>query len=529
MIDSTRAFAKLVAAFNQNDWPRARQRALQLLAAAPGDAQLLFMAGVASMQLGRLDAALGQLLQASQLEPRRADYAAQYARALMLARRLREARRVADRAMTLAPHDAPTLDTLGAVYLQAGAPVQAATAYQRAVAQTPGHAPAYFNLAAALRVLGDQVGAERALENCIERDASHWRAHLALAELATQSAAHNHLPRLQALLARHADDPAAQVILNLALGKEYDDLADYRHAFEHWRRGKGAGYRLRPGSAARDEAMFDALIRAFPPGQAMPADGDASREPVFLMGLPYTGGALLDRMLGRHPEVSRAGELPNFPTLLQQATGSAGSVLAEADPAARTRQVDWRSLGTAYLASTRPATGSTARFTDRLAHHYLYAPFLARALPNAKLICLRREPLDTCLENFRHLLSQASPRYDFALDLYDTGRYCIQFDRLMAHWRQVLPGRILEVDYESLLQEPQTVMRRVLDFCELPWHADCASPTPDADWRAAGTDPLGSPRLAPVGHWQHYAEPLRDLRHLLAQAGLATAEQLYLS
>lgn len=526
MIDSTRAFSKLVAAFNQNDWPRVQQRSIQLLAAAPNDARVHFMAGVACMQSGQLPKALEHLLKATHLEPRRADYVAQYAKALAQIRRLREARLVADRAMTLAPNDAMTLDTLGMVYRQANALMQSANAFRRTVALSPEHAIAHLNLAYALNALGDTEGAEQELEACIRLEPRHWYAHLLLAQLQRQTVGHNHIARMHELLERHGGDPGAQLLLNIALGKECDDLADYPTAFKHYTLGKAAGRRMRPYESARDEAVFDALIRAFPAAATETEAGDPTREPIFIIGMPRTGTTLLDRILSSHPDVRSAGELQNFPTTLQRASGCPTALLGEADLAARTRHIDWRQLGASYLASTRPVSGETPHFIDKMPHNFLYAGFIARALPNAKIVCLRRDPLDTCLGNFRHLFEQTSGFYDYSFDLDDIGRYYIQFDRLMAHWRKVLPGRIHEVQYESLVENPEAAARELLAFCELPWNDACLRPESNAA-------PVNTPNAwqvrtsiyrDAVEHWRHYEAQLRDLRWLLAGAGIGAAQ-----
>ena len=282
MIDSTRAYTKLIAAFNTNDWPRVQQRATQLLAVAPDDAGVHFMTGVAHMQLQhvqQMPKALEHLLKATQLEPRRADYAAQYAKALALVRRFREARLAADRAMTLSPDDVQTLGTLGMVYRQANAHVQSANAFRRAVALAPEQGIPHLNLAYALNSLGDTEGAERELEACVRIEPRHWYAHVLLAQLQKQTIGHNHIPRMHDLLERHAGDPGAQLLLNIAMGKECDDLGDYPRAFGHYTLGKAAGRRMRPYTFARDQAMFDAIVRAFPAAETE-AVGDPTREPI---------------------------------------------------------------------------------------------------------------------------------------------------------------------------------------------------------------------------------------------------------
>jgi tetratricopeptide (TPR) repeat protein len=523
VIDSTRAFGKLVAAFNQNDWPRVQQRAAQLLIVAPNDARVHFMAGVAFLQMQQMPKALEHLLKATHIEPRHADYVAQYASALALARRLREARLVADRAMTLSPDNAYTLGTLGSVYRLANAPMQSANAFRRAVALTPDHAPSHLNLAYALNALGDIEGAEQALEASIRLEPSHWHSHLLLAQLKTQTAEHNHVARMRELLQIHGHEPGAELLLNIALGKECDDLGDYPQAFEHYMRGKSAGRRTRPYAFERDQAMFEALLRAFPSAEAEPtAAGDPSHEPIFVVGMPCSGAALLDRMLAGHPGVRSAGELPNFPALLQQASGCPSALLGEADIGARTRHVDWRRLGAAYLASARPATGESQRFIDTLPHNFLYAGFIARALPNAKILCLRRDPLDTCIANFRRLFERESGFYDYSFDLDDIGRYVIEFDRLMAHWRQLSPGRIHEVRYESLVENTEATTRELLEFCKLPWDDACLRA---ADAAAPASHAARAPiQHDPIGVWRNYEPQLRDLRWRFIAAGIGVTD-----
>jgi tetratricopeptide (TPR) repeat protein len=522
MIDSTRAYAKLISAFNQNDWPRVQQRATQLLPVTPHDPVVHFMAGVACMQMQQMSQALDCLFKATQLEPGRADFLAQYARALTLVRRMREARLVADEAMNCSPNDPMTLETLGVAYTQVNAFEQAATAFRRTVALMPGQASSRFNLAHALTAMGNNDGAEQELEAGIRLEPRYWKAHLNLAQLRQQASTSNHLERMQSLLAQHGSDIGAQIYLNIALAKECDDTANYPKAFEHYVRGNAAVRRLRAYSSKHDEAMFDALIRTFPAAHDGPAEGDPTDAPIFIIGMPRTGTTLLDRILSSHPDVYSAGELQNFPTALQQVSGSRLPLLFDPDIATYTHAIDWRQLGATYLASTRPATADRPRFIDKLPHNFLYAGFIARALPNARIICLRRDPLDTCLGNFRHLFEQESPYYDYSYDLLDTGRYYIQFDRLMAHWRNVLPGRILELPYESLVETPEAAARQLLAFCELPWNDACLR-------SESNLAPVNTPNAwqvrAPIyrtaiGRWKQYEPQLRDLQKLLIEASV---------
>jgi Flp pilus assembly protein TadD len=519
---------QLLAAVRQGAWAQVLQRAAQILPSRPDDADVHFFAGIAHIESRQLPQAQQHLAEASRLAPHRPDYATQYARALSLDRRMREAVEAADRAMRLQFDHPSMLDTLGVIYSQAHAYQRAVTAFGRAIEMAPAHAPFHFNLGYSLIALGDVEGAERELEKTISLEPRHVHAHVSLAKLRKQTPQKNHIERLRQLLARYGQQLQAQLHLNMALAKELEDTGDYPNAFEHLVKGKQAARRARPYSIKRDQDMFDNVMRAFPvnDADAAAAAGDPSREPIFVMGMPRTGTTLLDRILSSHAQVFSAGELQLFPTATQQLSASPLPILVDPALPARVRGMDWHKLGSTYLASTRSLTGEQPHFIDKMPHNFLYAGFIARALPNAKLICLRRDPLDTCLSNFRHLFEHESSFYDYSTDLLDTGRYYVLFDQLMAHWRKRMPGRILEIDYESLVDAQEASTRRLLDFCELPWDEACLHfennpghvSTPNA-WQ------VRSPiyRTA-IKHWQNYAPQLSGLMQLLREAGISFAE-----
>jgi hypothetical protein len=347
-------------------------------------------------------------------------------------------------------------------------------------------------------------------------------AHLALAQLRRQTADRNHVERLRALLAAvPAGDDTTRMYLELALAKELEDLGDIPTSFAHLAAGKRAGRSGRGYDPARDAALFDAIRESFP----VPVDaggGFATGEPIFVIGMPRSGTTLVERILSSHPQVQSCGELQNFSVALKRASGSTTRPILDVDTVVRARGADAAAMGRMYLESTRPLTGAKPRFIDKLPHNFLYAGHIARALPGARIVCLRRDPLDTCLGNFRQLFALTSPFYDYSFDLLDTGRYFLQFERLMAHWRQVLPGRILEVDYEALVAAQEAESRRLLDFCGLDWDdavlrfEDNAAPVATAS-AVQVREPINTRSL---GRWRRYEAELAPLRALLREGGL---------
>ncbi|MGH8158994.1 MAG: sulfotransferase [Rhodanobacter sp.] len=523
MTDPAELYAQLTHAFNQRAWRPAQELAARLLPLAPRHPGVYYIAGIANLELQQIPPALEYLHRASALEPTRADYAVQFAKALTIARRTRDAKVAADRVLALSPSDPLTLDTLGVVYSQIGEYASAATVFRQAATRAPTQASYRYNLATSLVAAGDIDAAEIEIETCLTLDPKYWRAHLTLVQLRRQTPDSHHVDRLQSLLPEvsNIDDNAAKVCLNMALAKEYEDLADYPKAFEHLVRGKSAGGANRDYTIQRDEALFAAIVGSFP--EPSTGGGYPTSEPIFIVGMPRTGTTLVERIITSHPDVHSAGELLNFAMSLKNVSGSQTPALVDPETITRARNADWKQLGEIYLSSTRPATGHTPHFIDKLPHNFLYAGFIANALPNAKIICLRRDPMDTCLSNFRQLFAPKSPYFDYSFDLLDTGRYYILFDRLMAHWQQTFPGRILEVDYETLVDAQEASSRQLLKFCGLPWDEACLhfenNPSPVS---TASAVQVRAPMYRnALKRWKKYGSQLNELQELLMGAGIS--------
>jgi len=511
-------------ALQHGDARQAGEIAAALLSGEPEHPQIHFLAGRVAMAWRQLPKALEHLHRAASMAPRHPDYAVHFARALARAHRTGEALEVANIASALRPRDPLLLGLLGTVYGQCHAHERATAAFRQALALAPDDAANQFNMAVSLTFGGDIAQAEQALETCLALAPTHWPAYDIRSRLRRQTPAANHVDALQALADQHAADAGAQFHLHMALAKEYEDLGDYDQAFAHLVAGKSANQAARGYAIDRDEAIVEAMIQAFP-APMPPAPGCQSEEPIFIVGMPRTGTTLLERIVSSHPEVHSAGELENFGVALEQLAGTRSPVLLSPEVIARARGVDMEQLGDRYLASTRPATALKPRFIDKLPHNFLYLGFIAQALPNARLICLRRDPLDTCLSNFREPFSETSPFHGYAFDLLDTGRYYVLFDRLMAHWKRVLPGRILEIDYETLVDADarEALTRQLLAHTGLPWNDACLHPerNPAPSTTASSVQVRSAIHRNAVRRWKNYEAQLGPLRALLAAAGIA--------
>ncbi|MBB3693823.1 sulfotransferase [Sphingomonas sp. BK580] len=489
--------------------------------AAPGAAEPVFLAGVATAMLGRVSGGIALIEQAVERDGR-GEYHAQLARLYTLVRRDGAAARALAAAEASPPPDALGRDTMGCVYARLGDHAASLPHFAAAVRLEPANTAFRYNHAAALSFVGRQAEAEDALEALIARAPADARAHHLLAGLRRQTPERHHVDRLTAARAA-ATAPRDRLLLGYALAKELDDLADPHAAFAILAQTNAEHRATLPYRFADDAAVFDAIEAcwATPAGRAAP---DTPRTaPIFVVGMPRTGTTLVDRILSSHGEVESAGELQALPLAVKAAAGTRGRRVLDPETVQAAAHADPGAIGRDYLARAAPhVPGHRARFVDKFPGNFLYLGLIARALPGAAIVCLRRDPLDTVLANFRNLFAVGSRYYDYSYDLLDTAAYYQRFDRLMALWRAALPGRVLELGYEALVDDQAGETRRLLDHCGLGWSDACL------DFQANAA-PVSTPSAAQVrrplyrdavGRWRRHAAALEPARAFLRQHGI---------
>ena len=318
-----------------------------------------------------------------------------------------------------------------------------------------------------------------------------------------------------------------------ALARELEDLGREDESFAQLAAGNARMHAASRYDSEQDRRMFDAVIGLFP--AALPAGlagaGNAearSQAPIFVVGMPRTGTTLVERILASHPQVASAGESQNFGVLLKRACGTRTPRVLDVDTILRSVDVDLEKLGHDYVRLTRPAAPPRPRFVDKMPLNFFYLGHIARALPAASLVVVRRNALDTGLSNFRQLFATGLAYYDYARDLRAIGRYYANFDRLLRHWQEALPGRVLELSYEALVQDQRLTTARLLEHCGLPWDEACMSFHDNVGAVAtASAVQVRQPLYAgSVGRWRRYQRQLQPLIEELAAAGVELPEAL---
>ena len=396
---------------------------------------------------------------------------------------------------------------------------RALEAYGKAIELAPSESRYWFNRAAVRRFLGELSLAEGDYDEAIRRAPRDAQAYLNRSELRPQTPEHNHIAELERALGDGPLDWRYQVPLRYALAKEYEDLADPRSSWRHLAAGAALRRRHLRYDVRNDLATAEWIREAFPALDL--SGGERTDRPIFIVGMPRTGSTLVERILGNHGDVHAAGELQDFGVAVVAAVRAhLGRDAQRREMVFASSRIDHAQLGADYLHRTRERTGNKARFTDKLPLNYLYVGLIAQSLPNARIVHVVRHPMATCYAIFKVLFEQG---YPFSYDLGELADYYIAYRRLMRHWHSVLPGRLIEVAYESLVGDPAAETRRLLTALDLPWQPGCldilGNTAPSTTASAAQVRrPI---HRESIDQWRHYESPLAPVAARLRAAGIS--------
>jgi len=510
------------SALARGDLDTTHRAASTLVAENPGDAEGHFLLGIAESGAGRIQTGIRHLGQAVALDPQ-GEYRAQLAKLFSLVRRDGDAAATLREAEQAPPTDALSRDTMGCVYARLGDHTAALTHFDEAVRLEPRNIQYLYNQAATLNFLGRTAEAEAALELLITEAPGHARAHHLLAGLRKQSPERNHVERLGRTYAK-ARDGRDMLLLGYAMAKELEDIGQPHDALDVLCEANASHRRTLPYTFDRDSRIFDAIEANWATIEAAPAREPPAEAPIFIIGMPRTGTTLVDRILSSHAEVESAGELQAMPIAVKMASGTPGPTVLDPQTILAAASHDMGDIGRDFLErANHHRRNPDLRFIDKFPGNFQYVGFIARALPSAKIVCLRRHPMDTVLSNFRNLFATSSRYYDYSYDLLDIAAYYARFDRLIAFWRKALPGRVLEVRYEDLIADQEGETRRLLMHCGLPWSDDCLS-------FHTNSAPVSTPSAAQVrqpihagsiARWKRHPEVMEPVRQFFAASGIA--------
>lgn len=410
---------------------------------------------------------------------------------------------------------------IGNFYTRTNRHAEAARCYERARVLCPTDRAIVYNLVSAHIALGRLDPAVALLDDLLKKDPHEFKAYYTRATLRKWTLEQNHIAEMENVLGGlpvgHAEEPS----LCYSLAKELEDTREWARAFAYLKRGADARKRLLTYEVESDLDMMADVERWFDDSFFKNGNsGYADESPIFVLGMPRSGTTLVDRIISSHSMVGSVGEAKEFGRAIGQfAHEIFGQEIVDVRQA---RELDPRRLGEAYCIAVNGLLPGYPRLLDKTPRNFMHLGQILRALPNAKIIHLRRNPVDSCYAVYKILFRDG---YQFSYDLNDLGRFYLAYLKLMEHWRKLLPGRFLDVDYEDLVDNQEAVSRRMIAFCDLEWEDACLSfeknESPSLTASAAQVrQPIYQ---SSVALWRRYEKELEPLVAVLREGGVEIA------
>ena len=341
-------------------------------------------------------------------------------------------------------------------------------------AEAPLQADLHLSIAHALKTLGKQQQSIESYRAAAAVKPSFGDAYWSLANLKTYRFTDEEIARMRAQEAAPATKLVDRYHLCFALGKAFEDSAQYAESFRYYERGnalKKSESRYRPGPVERNARLQAAVCTRefFTARQGVGCD---RTDPIFIVGLPRAGSTLIEQILASHSKVEGTMELADIPRLVQHLQGRDPDDSKPRYPGvlADLSADQLKRFGEKYIADTQVYRSGKRFFIDKNPNNFRHIGLIHLMLPNAKIIDARREPMACCFSNFKQLFAAGQ---EFTYSLEDIGRYYRSYVELMAHWERVLPGKILRVQYEDVVEDLEGDVRRILDFCGLEYEPQC--------------------------------------------------------
>lgn len=505
----------------------AAQEVLQALVEQdPGDVATRMELARVELWLGHMRSAVGELLKLVENLPSDLNQLMQLTEWLFYSGEILAARTCIEHLQDRSGLPARALIALARLRWMIGEIPEADRLMQRAMAAGPLQPPDMFLRALLQQYLGRAEEASATIEASLARWPTFADPAVLRSTLRRQKPDANHVDDLRkriAALPAQGGSPDQQFMraqFESALFKELDDLGRHEEAWPALERCNALMRKLAPYDAAGEAAVIDAILKASSAIAAPSAGPGPMHEgpiPIFIVGLPRSGTTLLDRMLSSHSQVISAGELNDMQRQMSMAADMpANGLKGMLRVLERMPGADFAYLGEHYLKQTQWRSRGHRFFIDKLPSNIRMVHFIHRAMPQARILHMVRDPMDVCFSNLKVMFG-CSPVYSYSYGLEELAGNYRQYRRLVEHWHETLPGVMLDVPYAELVRDPASVLQGVLDYCGLdmeeaclrPEHNKTPVPTPDSGQLREPIHTRG------IGQWKAYERQLEPLRKAL--------------
>ena len=481
----------------------------------PEDALALHEQSRIAVGLGAVTEAMELLASVLSIEPVNVQARTEYINLLSQRQRYAEALAHVDWLLAKEP-DEPAHQLLKATLLERCGKYQQAAQILRAMLKVQPRQPqVWIGLAMMQRNLGQQPEAITSLRKAIDHDPERGDAWFHLADLKVVNFSDAQIAAMRASLAHAAAESESHVYFQFALGRALENRGLHDEAFAHYTQGNQARARTSTFKPAEFQRYIDALKSACTPElfEDLANAGCQDDAPIFIVGLPRSGSTLVEQIITSHSQVDGTMELAHLGTLVKELNYRQQKRKREVYPSALDdlQASDCETIGRAYLERTRILRGSKPYFVDKMPNNFEHVGLIHLALPRARIIDVRRNPMANGLSAFKQLFGVGQ---DWSYDLGHIGFYYGQYLELMRHWDHVLPGKVHRVQYESLVKDPEPVIRGILEFLQLPFEVACLEPqnNPRAI-RTASSEQVRQPLYdSALDAWKKYETHLEPLR-----------------
>jgi tetratricopeptide (TPR) repeat protein len=480
----------------------------------PSNAQTLDNLALALKDLERLEEAAELLRQALLIEQSDSRIYLHYGAVLLDQHSVEAAAAAAERALFFDPDNYECVNLVGRVAFERGNLESSLDHHRRALALNPDFAETYNDIGNVLKELGRSEEAEKAYRESIRVNPSIAGVYVNLVDLKKLSHGDRALLAMEALEAKKDElSKTDRLRLDFAFGKVFADLKDFDRSFARLVKANAAKRSTVSYNEGETIALFERIEVVFTAEmiRARSGGGYPSPAPIFVIGMPRSGTTLAEQIIASHPMVHGGGELQALSDIVLAVRGPNREKATYPEFVEAIDPSGLRQIGAGYLARLRELAPLSERVTNKMPSNYYFVGLIHLALPDAKILHCRRDPIDTCVSCFSKLFSQEQ---NHTYDLGELGRYYRRYERLMAHWRQVLPeGRMLDVQYEDIVADLEGEARRIIAYCGLDWDPRClAFHETKRPVRTASATQVRQPLYrSAVGRWRAYEKHLGPL------------------
>jgi len=495
---------------------KAEELCRQFLLKIPQHVEGMRLLADIGMRLGVLDDAEFLLESALLFEPDNIRARIDYIQALRKRQKFQRALEQAKFLLDSSPQNPQFQSLFGVESMQSGDFEAAINAFDKVLAQLPGDPVTLTSKGHAFKTCGEYESAVRTYHAALASQPQYGEAYYSLANLKVYKFSDN---EINAMLAQESSNNLShndRIYFCFALGKAYEDGRDFDTSFRFYARGNS----LKKSQSRYDAEQMSADLRAqrdvctqdFFAARA--GVGHTAPDPIFIVGLPRAGSTLLEQILSSHSMVDGTLELPNILSLSQRLRRRGRQDGANTYPAllADLSTDELSAFGEEFIDDTRIHRRDAPFFIDKMPNNFRHIGLIHLILPNAKIIDARRHPMSCCFSGFKQFFAEGQ---EFSYNLQDIGRYYADYVDLMDHWDQALPGKVLRVNYESVVADIDSQVRRILDYCGLPFEEACINfHQTDRSIRTPSSEQVRQPIYkSGLQQWRHFEpwlEPLKD-------------------